>query len=454
MHVFPQLRKLEEKYSSELAVVGVHSAKFDAEKATQNVRQAILRYEIEHPVVNDAAFDIWRQYTVRAWPTLMFVDPAGKVIGKHEGEIQFDTFDRLIGEMIAEFDAEGAVDRRPIHFVTEREKESARPLSFPGKVLADAASDRLFIADSNHNRIVVSTLAGRVTAIAGGPNAGLVDGTFEEARFDDPQGMALDGDTLYVADAKNHAIRMVDLANHNVKSIAGTGRQAMFFNRGGTGPETDLNSPWDLELHDGTLYIAMAGFHQLWRMDLDSRSVQPHSGSGREGIVDGQHGAAQLAQPNGITSDGVRLYFADSETSAVRSSDFDPAGRVGTIVGEDLFTFGDRDGFGDDVRLQHVQGIEYQDGALYIADTYNNKVKTIDPLQRESRRLLGSGEAGHRDGPAVIAEFHEPCGVSAGGGMMFVADTNNHAIRVADMRTMEVTTMALDWGDFEQEMPA
>ena len=114
MHVFPQLRKLEEKYSSELAVVGVHSAKFDAEKATQNVRQAILRYEIEHPVVNDAGFEVWRQYAVRAWPTLMFVDPAGKVIGKHEGEIQYDTFDRLIGEMIAEFDAEGG-HRPPCH---------------------------------------------------------------------------------------------------------------------------------------------------------------------------------------------------------------------------------------------------------------------------------------------------------------------------------------------------
>ena len=133
MHVFPQLRKLEQKYSSELAVVGVHSAKFDAEKATQNVRQAILRYEIEHPVINDAGFDIWRQYTVRAWPTLMFVDPVGKVIGKHEGEIQFDTFDRLIGEMIAEFDAEGAVDRRPIHFVTERERRPRDPSHSPAR---------------------------------------------------------------------------------------------------------------------------------------------------------------------------------------------------------------------------------------------------------------------------------------------------------------------------------
>ena len=97
MHVFPQLRKLEQKYEEELAVVGVHSAKFVAEKDTANLRKAVLRYEIEHPVVNDADFAIWGEYTVRAWPTLMFIDPEGKVIGKHEGEITFDVFDRIIG---------------------------------------------------------------------------------------------------------------------------------------------------------------------------------------------------------------------------------------------------------------------------------------------------------------------------------------------------------------------
>ena len=149
MHVFPQLRKLEQEYEEELAVVGVHSAKFVAEKDTANLRKAVLRYEIEHPVVNDADFAIWGEYTVRAWPTLMFIDPEGKVIGKHEGEITFDVFDRLIGEMVSELDAAGLIDRRPLPSRLERDKEWERPLSFPGKVLADPAGRRLFVADSN-----------------------------------------------------------------------------------------------------------------------------------------------------------------------------------------------------------------------------------------------------------------------------------------------------------------
>ena len=155
--------------------------------------------------------------------------------------------------------------------------------------------------------------------------------------------------------------------------------------------------------------------------------------------------SAQLAQPCGIASDGEMLFFADSETSSVRSAGLDGNGRVQTIVGLDLFTFGDVDGVGQQVRLQHNQGIDFHDGALFIADTYNNKVKKISPATREVTTFLGSGETGHRDGIGQQARFHEPSGVSVADGMMYIADTNNHAIRVADLNTREVTTLAISW---------
>ncbi len=443
MHVFPQLRKLEEKYAGELAVVGVHSAKFTAEKDTDNVRRAILRYEIEHPVANDSDFVVWQTYAVRAWPTLMFIDPRGKVIGKHEGEIALEPFDRIIGEMVREFDEQGEIDRRPLRFKLEREKEWERTLSFPGKVLADAESERLFIADSNHNRVLVASLHGEVTLVIGSGGKGLADGAAATAQFDDPQGMALDGDTLYVADTKNHAIRKVALSSGRVETIAGTGQQATMFHDGGEGLATALNSPWDLELRDGALYIAMAGFHQLWRLELDTGEVRPHAGNGRERIIDGPLASAQLAQPSGITSVGDNLYFTDSETSSVRSADIDRNGRVQTIVGLDLFTFGDVDGVGDDVRLQHPIGIDAHEGVLYVTDSYNNKIKRVFPATRETMTLLGSGKAGHRDGRGAEAEFHEPGGVSAAAGKLYVADTNNHAIRVAGLESGEVETLEI-----------
>ena len=441
MHVFPQLRKLEHKYRDELAVIGVHSAKFTSEKDTDNLRKAVLRYEIEHPVINDGEFQVWRQYGGRAWPTLMFIDPENRIIGKHEGEITFDDFDPIIAQMVQEFDEKGILDRTPV--ALKLEEELASSLSFPGKLLADDGSDRLYVSDSNHNRIVVTTLDGEVVQIIGSGEVGFGDGDFSSARFDHPQGLALDGDSLYVADTENHAIRRVDLAAGTVQTVAGTGDQLRGQRVGGDALSTELSSPWDLELHEGVLYIAMAGTHQIWSLDLERRIARPHAGTGREAPVDGPLMSASLDQPSGIATDGQVLYFADSEASAIRTADLDGDGRVGTIVGKDLFVFGDVDGTGDEVLLQHPLGVGWHDGVLYVADTYNNKIKRLYANTRHVLTFLGTGEAGHRDGPGSQSAFHEPCDVSIAAGRLYVADTNNHAVRVADLETGEVSTLEL-----------
>ena len=441
MHVFPQLRKLEEKYAGELAVVGVHSAKFNAEKATDNVRRAILRYEIEHPVINDADFMVWQQYACRAWPTLMFISPSGKVIGKHEGEFPIEALDNVLETMIGEFDEQGEMDRKPLNFSRESEKERKRPISFPGKVLASERG--LFISDSNHNRIVWTDLDGEIKATIGSGERGLKDGPASQAAFHDPQGAALDWPRLYVADTRNHAIRMIDLETLEVRTLAGTGEQSVGRHAGGNGRFVALASPWDLVKVESALYIAMAGFHQLWKLDLDTRDLRPHAGNGRERIVDGPLQQAELAQPSGIVSDGETLYFADSETSSIRSAAISPMGSVSTLVGEGLFTFGDVDGIGDDVRLQHPIGLELHDGSLLITDSYNNKIKSLDPGSRVCSSVFGSGNVGSADGIGDQAEFYEPGGVSAHDGKLYIADTNNHAIRVADLESKEVTTLQI-----------
>jgi DNA-binding beta-propeller fold protein YncE len=437
------VRKLERKYSRELAVVGVHSPKFIAEQDTESVRQAILRLNVGHPVVNDRDFRVWQAYAVRAWPTLMFVDPAGKVIGRHEGEFSLEPFDRLIAEMIAEFDARGLVDRRPLDVTSERAAANT-PLRFPGKVLADAASGRLFVSDTGHDRVLVATLDGRVQRVIGSGLAGLGDGDAGEAAFYQPQGLALDGDTLYVADTENHALRAVDLATGRVRTIAGTGLPLMGERAGGPARETPLSSPWDLALLDGTLYVAMAGTHQVWAMRPERGPIAPHTGNGREALVDGPHEAASMNQPSGLATDGRRLYVADSEASAIRVIDPGPGGDIRTIVGEGLFEFGDRDGVGPaEVRLQHPLGVAWHAGALYVADTYNHKIKRLDPGTAECRAFAGTGEAGRADGDRRAARFSEPSGVSAANGRLYVADTNSHAIRVVDLERGEVTTLAL-----------
>ena len=99
---------------------------------------------------------------------------------------------------------------------------------FPGKVLADEASQRLFISDSNHNRVVVTDLNGKHQMTIGNGQIGRQDGGFEEATFDHPQGLALLGDMLYVADTENHLLRKVNLRSRKVTTIAGVGEQGRF----------------------------------------------------------------------------------------------------------------------------------------------------------------------------------------------------------------------------------
>ena len=435
------MRKLEKKYANELTVIGVHSAKFPNEKETYNVEKAVRRYQLEPPVINDGQFQVWQQYSCRAWPTLMFIDPQGNVIGKHEGEMSFEAFDGLIGQMVAEFDSEGILKRQLMTSTYVRPEDTA--LSFPGKVLADGPGDRLFIADTNHNRIVVTSLDGAVRRVIGSGEEELTDGSLAESAFNHPQGIALEGETLYVADTGNHAIRRVDLAAGTVETIAGTGDQG--HSREGRRParSMELCSPFDLLEHQGTLYIAMAGIHQLWSMDLADGMIGPFAGTGGEAITDGLLAKAELAQPCGITTDGVKLFFADSETSSVRSADIDPAGKVRTIVGLDLFVFGDKDGSDHNVRLQHPIGITHHDGVLYITDTYNHKVKRVLPAMRSAFTVLGNGAAGHVDGAAEQAQFSEPSGISFANGKMYIADTNNHAIRVAGIESGVVSTLEI-----------
>src|SRR6202035_2471244 len=248
---------------------------------------------------------------------------------------------------------------------------------------------------------------GSIRRTYGSGEQGLADGPADRATFQQLQGMARSGSTLYVADTENHAIRAIDLESGVVTTLAGTGEQALRPGTGGPGRSTPLSSPWDLALQGRTLYVAMAGTHQIWTLDLDHGIVAPFAGTGREGLLDGRKDEAWFAQSSGVTMLDGHLYVADSEVSAVRDIDLRTS-QVSTLVGEDLFVFGDEDGEGDAVRLQHPLGITSRDHTLYVADSYNNKVKRLDPRRRAVTTWLGSGVAGRTDGPGPSAAFREP----------------------------------------------
>ena len=447
MHTLPELKKLERAYPNELVVIGVHSPKFANERDNASLREAILREEIEHPVVNDERMVLWRRYGVTGWPSLRIIDPQGFLIGSYYGEATFEMLDAFLKRPIRRYRSRGLLDETPLHFDLERKRAKRRPLRFPGKVLADEAGGRLLIADTGHNRIVIATLDGRLVDVVGSGAASRSDGSYARASFDHPQGMALDGETLYVADTENHLIRQIDLKGKRVTTIAGSGKflpSTAASKSSARATAARLSSPWALSIHDGQLYIAMAGRHEIWKMTLGGGRIGPYAGNGEEDIVDGpllprkrrQKGFASFAQPSALTSDGTWLFVADSEGSSIRAVPFRRNGRVLTVIGtahlkdERLFTFGDRDGGPRDARLQHPVGLAHHRGQLYIADTYNHKIKQIDLKKRQVLTIAGTSKPGRADAPA---QFNEPAGLSAAGGKLYIADTNNHAIRVIDL---------------------
>ena len=156
------------------------------------------------------------------------------------------------------------------------------------------------------------------------------------------------------------------------------------------------------------------------------------------GSIMGTATSAANAAVTSVRRDGETVFTADSEANIIRAIDLNK-GQVRTLAGGDLFDFGDKDGHGDEVRLQHPLGIIALGDKLLIADTYNHKIKELDPRTRNVKTFLGSGKPGQADGSA--ASFYEPGGLSAANGKLYVADTNNHAVRVVDLKTKQTSTL-------------
>ena len=440
-HVLPDLKRLESEYPNELVVIGVHSAKFSSEKDSDNIREAVLRHKIQHPVVNDYEMTVWRNFAIRSWPSFVLLNPAGRIVGQSSGEGIYAKIQPIIEQLIDVFGADDMISRKAIPFTLEESKEAKTLLSFPSKIEVNKANKHLYIVDSNNNRIIVATEKGEILSCIGSGDSGLKDGSFSEAQFNQPQGLSYHNNCLYVADTENHAIRVVDFESGQVSTLIGTGEQAKKFNVEGNFSDISLNSPWDIEADKDRLFVAMAGPHQIWELNLTTQFAKVWAGTGGETLRDGPRKEALLAQPSGLCFYGKELIFADSEVSAIRSVGITEDAAVQTYVGEGLFDYGDIDGISNDVRLQHPLAVATWRDQIVVADTYNNKIKLLNPLTNEVKTLIGTGESGTKDGLFTEATLNEPAGLAVVGNILFIADTNNHLIRIADLSSKQLSTL-------------
>ncbi|MGW1465445.1 NHL domain-containing thioredoxin family protein [Streptomyces sp. NPDC001493] len=409
LHVLDELRELEEKHRDTVVIIGVHSPKFVHEAEHQAVVDAVERYEVHHPVLDDPELATWKQYAVRAWPTLVVIDPEGYVVAQHAGEGHAHAIAKLVDELEAEHEAKGTLRRGDGPYVAP--EPVATHLRFPGKALL-LPDGGFLVSDTTRHRLVELEADGEtVRGHYGTGERGFVDGGRDEVRFSEPQGLAVlpDG-RIAVADTVNHALRALDLTTGRTVTLAGTGNQWW---QGSTtsGParEVDLSSPWDIAWFGDRLWIAMAGVHQLWTYDPGAGTVEVAAGTTNEGLVDGPAAEAWFAQPSGLaaSADGERLWIADSETSALRF--VDRAGVVTTAVGTGLFDFGHRDGAADQALFQHPLGVTaLPDGSVAVSDTYNNALRRFDPASGEVTTLATDlrepSDAVLVDGDLVVVE--------------------------------------------------
>ncbi|WP_455384099.1 thioredoxin-like domain-containing protein, partial [Acidihalobacter prosperus] len=421
--VLPDMAKLESEFGDRLLVLGVNSPKFTASERSANIDGFIARYGIRHPVITDKGMTLWKAYHVFAWPTQILLGPEGKVAGRFVGEGQYAQIREAVIRTLARARKDGTLLRTALPL--KPPTVDTQGLLQPGKIAVSARY--VAVSDSGHNRIILLNHQGKVLRIIGSGNAGTQDGSAAMAGFSGPQGLAFHGNALYVADTGNQLIRRIALPSGNVGTIAGNGNRAYGVRGTHAALETALNSPWGLEVVGNDLFIAMAGDHQVWKLDLRHGRIGPFAGSGAEGIADGPASRASFAQSSGLAYHAGTLYVADPESSAVRAIALE-SGRVRTLVGQGLFDFGLRNGAAVQALLQHDQGLAWLDGRLYIADTFNNAVRVLDPgASRVTTLATGLAQPG---GLAVL-DAHT----------LLVADTNANRIVAVDTRSGAVR----DW---------
>lgn len=347
-------------------------------------------------------------------PTQVLIDHACYIVGSLSGDGKGERLEQVIGSLLSRRAGKVGQAANSIRITPSPEQRGV--LNFPGRIVA--ARDRVYIADCGNHRILVTSGNGHVLRQYGGEGPGFLDGIGQSAAFSNPQGIAVNDEFLFVADEGNHAIRRVNLRSDEVVTIAGTGKRGGPPAAAGGAPlATALNSPTDVVFHKGSLFVAMAGAHQIWRLSLLHNRLEVLAGSGHEGLADGPPSTASFAQPTGLTVCDDMLYTVDATASAVRCVD-PSTGLVTTLVGEGLFSFGEQDGVGLAARLQYPLDIkaDQSQNLLWVADTYNNKIRRIGVKSRHVTSVL------------LDRRLDEPGGLAFCNNTLYIANTNAHEV--------------------------
>ncbi len=311
--------------------------------------------------------------------------------------------------------------------------------NYPLGITSDGTN--LFVSDSNNDTIrKIEIATGMVTTLCGSPGKfGSVDGVGSAARFDGPTGIATDGTNLYVTDFVNSTIRKVVIATGAVTTIAGSAGNSG--SDDGTGEAARFRSPDGIITDGVNLFVTDTGNSTIRKVVIATGTVTTIAGSaGNTGHEDGTGEAARFYRPKGIALNGTILYVADQSNQTIRK--IDTATAVVTTLCGSAGNWGKVDGFGTAAKFDGPAGITTDGTNLYIADTGNGSIRKVVITSTAVTTFAGNPSEGFTDGRGAEARFNRPLGITTDGTRLFVADTWNNAIRMIDISTGAVTTLA------------
>jgi len=428
INLLPDLRHLENKYHDGLSVIGVHTPKYDYQRQAAPVLKAVNRNHIRHPVANDPAYLTWQAYGVQSWPTLVLIDAQGQLAAVMQGESRRDEADAMIGHLLEEAAKQ---DLRVYESqISTVRPEPRQPLRFPTRLLITDSS--LWIADTGHNRVLECNHEGRIVRQFGSGNPGFWDGTNLDAGFSGPQGMTIAKESVFVADTGNHAIRRIRLLDGEVKTVAGTGVLGHDIPHDYVEPtKVAMSAPHDVAAVGDNVDIAVSGQNQIWQFNLNTNKLVALAGSCKLGIDDGIGVAAAFAQPVSLCVIGQQLIVVDAAASAIRALRL-LDNRVSTLLGVGLYDFGDVAGKRDTARLQNpLAACVDVRGLVFIADSYNGKIKALNLRTTEVRALN------------LPYRLQEPAGVALGANALWVSNTNAHEVVRVDLGSGQIKRLTI-----------
>ncbi len=424
-----ELAVLQMRHPGRLQTLVVNVPRFDSERDPQASLKRLRRHGIFFPIAHDADWTAWQAYGIESWPTVLLIDAEGAIRHRWVG---LDAPQELERAVAALCEGLGVPPEDDLRGTRESHPEPRLPLRFPAGLAATA--DRLFVADSGHNRILECTHSGRVLRQFGMAGGDLVDGETTHAAFRNPHGLAVVRDLLYVADTGNHALRRIHLPTGAVDTLCGTGRAGdPIEGIVGSPRSVSLNQPMAIAASNNQVFIAMAGDNRVWSYDLGTHELRARAGSGAVEVRDGAGPLAAFAQPTALAAVHQTLYTCDALGSAIRSLQL-RSDTVQTLVGQGPWVFGAEDGPREAARLQHPQGIAVSPDApqMWIADSGNGSLRVL---------RLGGGELST---VALPRPLHGPTGLALQGGTLWIAETDAHAVLRYDISTGDLSHVPID----------